>query len=223
MGSSIFSSSSFGLSSRILYIFFLSCVNFPSNFICTWISCKAKWSDIDIFSSILWIVVPWNSTLSRFYVSDSFPFFANFLPTGPTNVFSRINDGALYIREFLHRRKWFPAARRHVSRFDEHTRILAPWRNAQPITSAEILSDSRSASTFVTGHGRFTSESRVAFLFLASNRHLEITTDSILRIMIVLMYAILPIIRFAIDSIPIEGEILVIDEILRMEVEFSKG
>lgn len=55
MGSSIFSSSSFGLSSRILYIFFLSCVNFPSNFICTWISCKAKWSDIDIFSSILWI------------------------------------------------------------------------------------------------------------------------------------------------------------------------
>lgn len=37
------------------------------------------------------------------------------------------------------------------------------------------------------------------------------------------MYAILPIIRFAIDSIPIEGEILVIDEILRMEVEFSKG
>lgn len=32
------------------------------------------------------------------------------------------------------------------------------------------------------------------------------------------MYAI-----FAIDSIPIEGEILVIDEILRMEVEFSKG
>lgn len=27
------------------------------------------------------------------------------------------------------------------------------------------------------------------------------------------MYAILPIIRFAIDSIPIEGEILVIDEI----------
>lgn len=109
-----------------------------------------------------------------------FPFFANFLPTGPTNVFSRINDGALYIREFLHRRKWFPAARRQVSRFDEHTRILAPWRNAQPITSAEILSDSRSASTFVTGHGRFTSESRVAFLFLASNRHLEITTDSIL-------------------------------------------
>lgn len=41
--------------------------------------------------------------------------------------------------------------------------------------------------------------------------------------MIVLMYAILPIIRFAIDSIPIEDEILVIDEILRMEVEFSKG
>lgn len=37
------------------------------------------------------------------------------------------------------------------------------------------------------------------------------------------MYAILPIIRFAIDSIPIEGEILVIDEILRMKVEFSKG
>lgn len=90
MGSSIFSSSSFGLSSRILYIFFLSCVNFPSNFICTWISCKAKWSDIDIFSSILWIVVPWNSTLSRFYVSDSFPFFANFLPTGPTNRCFRV-------------------------------------------------------------------------------------------------------------------------------------
>lgn len=183
MGSSIFSSSSFGLSSRILYIFFLSCVNFPSNFICTWISCKAKWSDIDIFSSILWIVVPWNSTLSRFYVSDSFSFsfFCKFSSNRSNQpVFSRINDGALYIREFLHRRKWFPAARRHVSRFDEHTRILAPWRNAQPITSAEILSDSRSVSTFVTGHGRFTSESRVAFLFLASNRHLEITTDSIL-------------------------------------------
>lgn len=180
MGSSIFSSSSFGLSSRILYIFFLSCVNFPSNFICTWISCKAKWSDIDIFSSILWIRGIRLSLDSTSLILFPFPFFANFLPTGPTNVFSRINDGALYIREFLHRRKWFPAARRHVSRFDEHTRILAPWRNAQPITSAEILSDSRSASTFVTGHGHFTSESRVAFLFLASNRHLEITTDSIL-------------------------------------------
>lgn len=110
-----------------------------------------------------------------------FSFFCKFSSNRSNQpVFSRINDGALYIREFLHRRKWFPAARRHVSRFDEHTRILAPWRNAQPITSAEILSDSRSASTFVTGHGRFTSESRVAFLFLASNRHLEITTDSIL-------------------------------------------
>lgn len=102
-----------------------------------------------------------------------------FQPVQPT-CFRVLMTVRLYIREFLHRRKWFPAARRHVSRFDEHTRILAPWRNAQPITSAEILSDSRSASTFVTGHGRFTSESRVAFLFLASNRHLEITTDSIL-------------------------------------------
>lgn len=102
-----------------------------------------------------------------------------FRPVQPT-YFRVLMTVRLYIREFLHRRKWFPAARRHVSRFDEHTRILAPWRNAQPITSAEILSDSRSASTFVTGHGRFTSESRVAFLFLASNRHLEITTDSIL-------------------------------------------
>lgn len=77
------------------------------------------------------IVVSWNSTLSRFYVSETQFFFANFLRTGPTNTCFRVlTTVALYICEFLRRRKWFPAVRRHVSRFDEHTRMPGP--SAQP-------------------------------------------------------------------------------------------
>lgn len=71
------------------------------------ISCKAVIKDIDIK------IIP--STLSsnffelsfrgiRLSLSLSILFSANFLRTGPT-VFSRINDSALYICEFLRWRK----------------------------------------------------------------------------------------------------------------------
>lgn len=180
MGSSIFSSSSFGFVSNSLYLFSFVC-EFPVQFYLhvDFLQSKVIRHRYLFFdssgSSFRGIRLSLDSTsLILFLFLQIF-----FQPVQPT-CFRVLMTVRLYIREFLHRRKWFPAARRHVSRFDEHTRILAPWRNAQPITSAEILSDSRSASTFVTGHGRFTSESRVAFLFLASNRHLEITTDSIL-------------------------------------------
>lgn len=175
------------------------------------------------FLQFFWIVVPWNSTLSRFYVSASFPFFANFLPTGPTNRCFRVLmtvhciSANFYIGEndFLLRGdtchgltstrvSWPLGVTRNRSRAQRSYPI--PVQRQHLSRDMDVLRANQEWLSFFSP--------RIATSKLRPIRSCG-DNDR--------MYAILPIIRFAIDSIPIEGEILVIDEILRMEVEFSKG